>query len=219
MTENRGKFDIDWSAIRDEIDLQTVIKDHGGIIQRGKFLCPAHNDKNPSAYLLPKRKKQRWVCYSCGEGGSCIDYIVFSMGLTKDEAALYLGQTYGVGLSEWVKDQPSIASMLSKTILKELGLTRNPFFSVKERVNIPPESMGTEWELSSIPENGYDKDMGPMKLDESEAMELLRGKCMEYLATHTRQTQERRLIEHLYAETAKHIKTTTRETEDYELGA
>lgn len=220
MEENLSNISIDWVAIRDEINLERVIRDHGGTVVKGKFLCPAHNDKNPSAALLPKRKKQRWVCYSCGEGGSCIDYIVFSMGLNKTEAAVYLGQNYGVGLSEAEKGDTSLARMLSKNVLNALGLKENPFFSAKEQIHIPPERMGTEWDIESIPRNGYEKDMGSLKLDEDEVKLILRGKCAEYLSKNPENNAETRTIKQLYKKLGPiRSREQVIKQDDYELGA
>ena len=210
METNYSNISIDWAAIRDGIDLETVIRDHGGVVKNRKFLCPAHNDTNPSAELLKKKNNQRWLCRSCGEGGSCVDYVMFSMGYAKNEAAIYLGQNYGVGLSEETEQKPALARMLSKEILKELGLKQNPFFAARDHVSIPPEQMGTEWDLSSIPEYGYEKDLGALKLDEEEAKFLLRGKCMEYLTTHKNDSTQRRTIERLYKEITKNKKTEKR---------
>ena len=111
--------------------------------------------------------------------------------------------------------------MLSKQTLQALGLKQNPFFSAREHVKIPPERMGTEWELSSIPEEGYDKDMGALKLDEKEISFMLHGKCVEYLATHTIDTQERRTIKRLFNELSKSTKQerNVRAGDDYEMGA
>ncbi len=42
--------------------------------QRGTetlFLCPSHNDRNPSARWNPE--KRVWYCDACGDGGGAID--------------------------------------------------------------------------------------------------------------------------------------------------
>lgn len=191
---------IDWSAIRDEIPLSTVIKDLGGKIgRRNEFCCPAHNDKSHPSAKLSKNKK-RWVCFTCGEGGSNVDYVMHVLGLSKMDAALHLGRSYGIGIKEEeaeVQKRPPLVSMFPKEVLEALGLLTNPFFAVSDEISIGAEKFGTDWEFSSIPKNGYQKRCGPLKLEEGEALELLSNKCMEYLHDHLESTPMRRRIEAL----------------------
>ena len=42
-------------------------------VVRGKFLCPSHDDRNPSASINPD--STHWKCFSCGAGGSAIDLV------------------------------------------------------------------------------------------------------------------------------------------------
>src|SRR5262249_18688263 len=87
---------IDWSAIRDRIDLAKIATallgpDPGRRGERGRKLwwrCPlgTHEDANPSFAIEPG--KPRWKCWGCSEHG--------------DAAALVM-QLRGVGFPEAVR--------------------------------------------------------------------------------------------------------------------
>ena len=46
----------------------------GIVVIKGKFLCPSHDDHNPSASI--DSDGVHWKCFSCGVGGSAIDLVM-----------------------------------------------------------------------------------------------------------------------------------------------
>ena len=69
---------IDWKAERDRIDLAAVVTRHLGPApgRRGgagrlSWLCPFHDDRNPSFSV----KGNRWYCFACAVGGDAIEFI------------------------------------------------------------------------------------------------------------------------------------------------
>ncbi len=82
---------------------QVLISKHGGESQSNgeiRFLCPEHNDHNPSADWSPG--KQVWICRACGAGGGYV-------GLAKS-LEISMPSTNGVGVSEsWdVRDKSGV---------------------------------------------------------------------------------------------------------------
>lgn len=64
--------------------------------QRGKYLCPFHNDKHPSLTV----KGGHWQCWSCGEHGDVISFVqkYFRIGFT--EAVHKIADDFGIVLPE-----------------------------------------------------------------------------------------------------------------------
>ena len=52
-------------------ELESAVMNRKGKKEGGeiKFLCPEHDDHNPSATYNPE--KRVWHCYTCGAGGGC----------------------------------------------------------------------------------------------------------------------------------------------------
>jgi hypothetical protein len=57
----------------------------GIVVTKGKFLCPSHDDHNPSASINPDGV--HWKCFSCGAGGSAIDLVMAVRQCDMDTAA------------------------------------------------------------------------------------------------------------------------------------
>lgn len=128
MSLNRSrqkKTQIYWSYLRD-IPLKDVCDLLGiEVNSKGFFLCPAHDDKKPSAQIRPNN---RWKCFSCGEGGSTLDLVMYALG-TKDimEAVRFLVQYYPEGMQtlEETKEEEELP-YISPKLIKEIGLSSNP---------------------------------------------------------------------------------------------
>ncbi|MDY3331951.1 MAG: DNA primase [Pelistega sp.] len=57
-------------------------------------LCPFHNEKSPSFSVSPQ--KQFFHCFSCGQGGSAIDFLMKHLGLSFPEAVKQLAGRVGM---------------------------------------------------------------------------------------------------------------------------
>jgi DNA primase len=69
-----------------------------GIKVRGRTArCPypQHDDKNPSFHLYPE--ENRCWCHRCGQGGTVIDLVSLTLGLSVGEAIRWLRTEFGVG--------------------------------------------------------------------------------------------------------------------------
>ncbi len=94
---------IDWSAIRDRIDLAAVVTVHLGPApgRRGEksrrrlyWPCPFHDDKNPSLCVTPG--KREWRCFGCGEHGDAATLVMKLRGVSFPEAVRWLAEQAGI---------------------------------------------------------------------------------------------------------------------------
>ena len=61
-------------------------------------LCPFHDDKTPSFYVSPA--KNICKCFSCGEGGTPVHFIMKHEQLSYADALKYLAKKYGIEVKE-----------------------------------------------------------------------------------------------------------------------
>lgn len=61
-------------------------------------LCPFHNEKTPSFSVSPQ--KQFFHCFSCGQGGNAIDFVMKHLGLSFPEAVKMLASRVGMQVPE-----------------------------------------------------------------------------------------------------------------------
>ena len=100
MTVERGR--IDWSAIRDQIDLAAVVTALLGPApgrrgERGRRLwwrCPFHQDANPSFCIEPG--KPWWRCWGCSEHGDAAALVMKVRGVAFPEARRWLAEQAGI---------------------------------------------------------------------------------------------------------------------------
>jgi hypothetical protein len=94
---------IDWSGIRDRIDLGIVATTLLGPApgrrgERGRRLwwpCPFHDDRNPSFAIDPS--KPWWRCFGCGEHGDAIELVRrLNPGCSFPEAVRWLAELAGI---------------------------------------------------------------------------------------------------------------------------
>ena len=95
---------IDHSTVQqilDAADIVDVVSDFVALKRRGANwvgLCPFHNDRRPSFWVSPS--KGLCKCFSCGEGGSPVHFIMKHEQLSFPEALRYLARKYHIEIHE-----------------------------------------------------------------------------------------------------------------------
>ena len=85
-----------------------------------KGLCPFHDEKTPSFMVSPS--KQLCKCFSCGNGGNVVKFVMQHEQMTYPEALKWLGRRYGIE----VKEREQTAEQ------KAAATAREAMFVVKE---------------------------------------------------------------------------------------
>lgn len=91
--------------IKDQSNIVDIISENVRLKRSGKNyvgLCPFHNDKSPSFSV--SSEKQIYKCFSCGEAGNVITFIMKYKNFTFQEAAKYLADKAGIELGTNNKD-------------------------------------------------------------------------------------------------------------------
>ena len=87
--------------IQDTAQIVDVVSDFVTLKRRGvNFvgLCPFHDDRTPSFYVSPA--KNICKCFSCGEGGSSVHFIMKHEQLSYYEALKFLAKKYNIEVVE-----------------------------------------------------------------------------------------------------------------------
>ena len=87
--------------ILDAANIVDVVSDFVTLKRSGanlKGLCPFHDDRTPSFVVSPA--KNLCKCFSCGEGGSPVQFIMKHESLSYPEALRYLARKYGIEIKE-----------------------------------------------------------------------------------------------------------------------
>ncbi|HSH46206.1 MAG TPA: DNA primase [Longimicrobiales bacterium] len=90
--------------VRDRADIVEIIGEHVQLKRAGrefKALCPFHNEKTPSFYVVPG--KGFYKCFGCGESGDIYSFLMAHLGLSFNEAVEQLAHRVGV---EIPRDEP-----------------------------------------------------------------------------------------------------------------
>jgi DNA primase len=106
MVDNKG-LQRDVFEIARNVPLKSVIMMCGiEIDYNGKFLCPFHDDHNPSGQIYTnQRGQERWHCFPCGIDGSGIDFVMRRYGMEPLAAATKIAEHFG-----WTPPQPGLQS-------------------------------------------------------------------------------------------------------------
>jgi DNA primase len=89
------------ARIQDAAQIVDVVSDFVTLKKRGvNFvgLCPFHDDRTPSFYVSPA--KNLCKCFSCGEGGSPVHFVMKKEQLSYPEALKYLAKKYHIEVVE-----------------------------------------------------------------------------------------------------------------------
>lgn len=87
--------------ILDAADIVEVVSDFVSLKRRGANyvgLCPFHNDRSPSFYV--SKSKGMCKCFSCGEGGSAVSFLMKLEQMSFSEALRYLAKKYNIEIEE-----------------------------------------------------------------------------------------------------------------------
>ena len=87
--------------ILDTADIVDVVSDFVSLKKRGANyigLCPFHNERTPSFSV--SRSKGICKCFSCGKGGSPVNFIMELEQLSYNEALRYLARKYNIEIHE-----------------------------------------------------------------------------------------------------------------------
>lgn len=87
--------------IKDAADIVDVVSEFISLKKVGvnfRGLCPFHNDRTPSFYVSPSRGTCH--CFTCGEGGDSVGFLMKHEQLTYPEALRWLAKRYGIEIKE-----------------------------------------------------------------------------------------------------------------------
>jgi len=85
----------------DTAQVLDVVSEFVSLRRRGQNyvgLCPFHSDKNPSFYVSPAKNVCK--CFSCGEGGGPVQFLMKHEKITFFEAIKWLGDKYGIEVED-----------------------------------------------------------------------------------------------------------------------
>lgn len=92
-----------FDKIRDTAQILDVVSEFVTLRRRGVNyigLCPFHSDKTPSFYVSPT--KNICKCFSCGEGGDPVHFLMKHETMSYTDAIRWLGKKYGIEIEERV---------------------------------------------------------------------------------------------------------------------
>lgn len=108
MSTAHEHFDLDRLKA---ISVSEVARRLGDNLKRAgtvyKTLCPWHDDKHPSLTLYERTGENRCHCFSCGKGGSVVDFVMQHEQWTFREACQWLSYTFGIATDSPVAAWPN----------------------------------------------------------------------------------------------------------------
>lgn len=87
--------------IKDTANIVDVVSDYVHLVRRGSNymgLCPFHNERTPSFSVNPRRNICH--CFSCGKGGSPVNFLMEKEGISYYDALKQLAKKYGIKVEE-----------------------------------------------------------------------------------------------------------------------
>lgn len=128
--------------ILDTVDIVDVVSDFVHLRRRGANyigLCPFHNEKTPSFSVSPS--KGICKCFSCGKGGSAVNFIMEHEQLSYYEALKYLAKKYNIEIKEREltdKEKQAQSERENLLLINEFALSHfeNNLFNTEEGQNI-----------------------------------------------------------------------------------
>lgn len=87
--------------ILDTAEIVDVVSDYVNLKRRGSSylgLCPFHNERTPSFSV--SKSKNICKCFSCGKGGSPVNFVMEIEQISYSEALRYLAKKYNIEIKE-----------------------------------------------------------------------------------------------------------------------
>ncbi len=111
-----NSFEEAVSLIKDRLDIVDVVSQYVVLKKSGANywgICPFHNDKKPSMSVSPA--KGIYKCFSCGEGGDALHFLVKIQNRAYKEVILELAEKFGIELPK--KFTPSNETKEQKALM------------------------------------------------------------------------------------------------------
>lgn len=137
--------------ILDAADIVEVVSDYVHLVKRGSNymgLCPFHNEKTPSFSV--SRSRNICHCFSCGKGGSPVNFIMEKEGINYHDALLHLADKYGIKVEERQLSDEERARQNER----EAMLTANDWAMRKMMSNLTDTEEGRDVGLSYLFQRG-----------------------------------------------------------------
>lgn len=81
-----------FETVKQSVTMEAVAERYGLSINKGKALCPFHNDTHPSLFI----RKDFFYCFVCDAGGDQIAFVSRLCGLTPLKAAEQIAAEFGL---------------------------------------------------------------------------------------------------------------------------
>jgi DNA primase len=144
------------ARIMDAARIVDVVSDFVTLKKRGVNmvgLCPFHDDKTPSFYVSPS--KNICKCFSCGEGGTAVHFIMKHEQLNYAEALKYLAKKYNIEVEEREQTDEEMAADKERESLFILNEYANTYFQNTLHNTVEGKTIG----LSYFRERGFRDDI------------------------------------------------------------
>jgi DNA primase len=142
--------------IKAEVSLVRLAENQGyALVKQGKdfaVCCPFHNDKTPSCIISPK--SNLFNCFGCGAGGSVIDWVMKTQGVSFRHAVELLKNDIGAVSSSLAANQPVIKTTVPK-LPPPVSIDANDHELLRDVVNYYHETL-----LQSPEANAYLESRG-----------------------------------------------------------
>lgn len=115
MGANNTDIRIAADQIKHTVTMRQICDMYGVKVNRNnKALCPCHADTNASMHIYSGSRG--WYCFSCGKGGSVIDYVMAAFGCDFQSAVRKINQDFGLGLDldGGVREDPEAKRRIEK---------------------------------------------------------------------------------------------------------
>ena len=142
--------------ILDAADIVEVVSDFVTLRRRGANyigLCPFHNERTPSFSV--SKAKGICKCFSCGKGGSPVNFLMELENMTYQEALRYLARKYNIE----IKEHELTAAEREAETLRESLLAVNSFAMELFEHNLTSTPDGRDIGLAYFRERGINDAM------------------------------------------------------------